>query len=236
MAPTPCEAVVLGSTSQRDAILLGKEATLVVLTGIKSQKDDYLAKASNGSLAYDFYKYALKIEYNRTKVWLGETNAINSHNQRLEQELKVDIAGRSNARKQLRTLRSGVGEAYLNLITVQYRTTGVRDLKVSADKSLWGVASGQSLNEYLRIVDMSPRQIISSEAERLLIGYQSKQKVTELSEWLSLKPMAQPGMWLSFKTTPEELSDTPMDVKFTVELTTNEGVVLTDTLDVKLVR
>lgn len=107
---------------------------------------------------------------------------------------------------------------------------------MSADKALWGVASGQSLNEHLKIVGLIPKQIISSESERLLIGYKSQQEVTSISEWLSLKPMAQPGMWLSFKTTPEELSDTPMDIKFTVELTTNEGVVLTDTLDVKLVR
>ncbi len=137
----------------------------------------------------------------------------------LEKEIELDYKGDNKSYGE-----SG-GESMAS-IDMNYRTTGILKLNIYAkDATLFGKSPGVSLNDYFNIFLYEPDFIASYETRSLVYGFRSK-KPTEISEWLSLSPMAQPGMYLLLNTVPDE---TPLSTCFIVEVETSTGLVLRDT-------
>ncbi len=108
----------------------------------------------------------------------------------------------------------------------EYRTTGVTSLNITSNQTLFGQAPGNSLNEYFHLAVISENQIISYETNELIFGCSDNLNGMSISEWLSLKPMAQPTLFLQANEVPTEL---PVTAQFTVQLTTTTGLELTST-------
>lgn len=112
-----------------------------------------------------------------------------------------------------------------NVVTMEYRTNGVKAITITADKTLFGVPAGSSLNDYLTIAKYEPDYICGTNLQ-VLYGKGDQNKPTEIASWLQLKPLAQPNMFLSLSSIPEEL---PQEVCFSVTLITDKDNTLTYT-------
>lgn len=115
----------------------------------------------------------------------------------------------------------------VNLVMIEYRVNGVKTFKITANQDLWGVSTGNILNNYFYIRRYDPNIIISAQTEKLVYGFTDRDNMPEeIDEWLQLQPLVQPAMMLMFKTVPDGL---PLEVQFTVEMETDDGLILKDT-------
>jgi hypothetical protein len=149
----------------------------------------------------------------------------------LEQQIERDFAQMN--KKSSSSPSSTEGLAYTNMIEMEYRLTGIRNFKITAlDASLFGKAEGESLNDFFDIIRYEPQIIASSETHNLLMGFTTPadELPSSIDEWLSLKPLGQPTMYLQ-PNTPLGVS-LPVEVRFAIEVETNEGAVLRDTTSV----
>lgn len=113
---------------------------------------------------------------------------------------------------------------------MEYRLDGVTDFNVYAvDTPLFGLEAGSSLNDYFRIVRYFPDFIASSQSHQLIYGFADRDKPAAIDEWLSLSSLAQPLMYLVFKEAPNDLPET---IRFVVEMVTDKGTLLRDTIQV----
>ncbi|MDR3218178.1 MAG: hypothetical protein LBU22_04230, partial [Dysgonamonadaceae bacterium] len=125
--------------------------------------------------------------------------------------------------------RSRSGKDYANRLNVEYRTTGIKQLTISAlNTVLFGKQPGESLNDYFTIAEYDPRIVISSSGNMLIYGYSHNilDFPKSVGEWLNLSPMGQRAMFLTFN---EKISDLPVSVRFVVQMETSEGLLLSDT-------
>jgi len=122
----------------------------------------------------------------------------------------------------------GVSEKdYMNMIEVEYRTTEIKSLNISAlNAPLFGKPAGEPLNDFFTIIDFEPPVIVSAPTERLVYGYSSGNYPTSIDEWLSLSPFGQAAMWLEPNRKIEGL---PLQVQFVVQMETADGLLLSDT-------
>ena len=122
--------------------------------------------------------------------------------------------------------KSSSGTSF-NIVGIEYRTNGVKSFTVSAlDAGLFGKNPKESLNENFEIIRYSPDFIASAETKSLLYGYSDTDKPTNIDEWLSLKPLAQPTIHLRFKSNPSSL---PITTRFKIDMVTDDGLLLSDT-------
>ncbi len=119
-----------------------------------------------------------------------------------------------------------VNSVETDLEMIEYRTTGVKDLRITANCKLFGKNAGEDLKNYFYISRYTPKVIISFETNAMLYGFLSDELPESIEEWLSLKPMAQPVIYLEMESIPEEL---PQTVQFTVELETSSGALISYT-------
>ena len=139
------------------------------------------------------------------------------HNSFIEEQLAT-----SYRRKEAESTASS-GDA-INLVEIEYRTDGIRNLKISATCQLWGEAPGNVLNDYFFITKYVPEAIVSSKTDKLLFGFtEEKDMPKNINEWLELEPYTAPSIRVMFNEAPPEL---PCDVQFIVEMETDEGVIL----------
>jgi hypothetical protein len=144
---------------------------------------------------------------------------LDGHNTALEQQMKEDYlkpASSSSGRK-------STSSYYTNLVNLEYRTTGVTAFSITCNKTLFGKVPGTSLNGYFYIYGLDPHQIVSYETKELIFGCNDDLDQMGLAEWLDMKPMAQPTMYLRLNSTPPEVPDT---VNFTIHVTTTAGLKL----------
>lgn len=80
---------------------------------------------------------------------------------------------------------------------VDYRTTSLKNIKITCSQDLFGVKAGEVLNEYF-IVEGYPKyhDFIISSNKQLVSG---KTTDISLSQYLSYQPMAPAGMYMRFK-------------------------------------
>ncbi len=141
------------------------------------------------------------------------------HNVALEAQLQNDY------NNPVSKLKSAKAEE-TNLIRLEYRVTGVKNLTITSTHTLFGKTPGTVITEYFTIKQLEPKQVISSKTSQLLIGYSDKDTLATIAEWLYMEPMAQPTIFLAFKTVPAEL---PAAINFIVTLETNNGKIIRDT-------
>lgn len=147
----------------------------------------------------------------------------------LEKEIEMNFKKRSNS-VQIKSIGDQSSNEYTSKIDIEYRIDGVVNFKISSlDAPLFGKPIGTSLNQYFEIFKYDPDFISSYENKRLLYGYTDKLKPTSIDEWLSLKPLAQPTMFLRLNAMPENL---PVTVRFKVDMETTDGIIISDTTKV----
>lgn len=171
---------------------------------------------------------ALLMELSSSNQLLSSGEAFDKHDAYIENQLLQSY----------RTYeRQGVtksGDA-VNVVSIEYRTTGVQTLTVSCpDQKLWSVEPGSSLNKNLKIWRYDPPHLVSYGTKKMLFGYTNDAGVfpESVEDWLSLSPMAQPRMYFLFRTVPDEA---PCVVRFEITLQTTDGKTLRDTTDEVLI-
>lgn len=97
---------------------------------------------------------------------------------------------------------------------IDYRTTPLKNIKITCSKELFGITAGETLNDYF-VVQGYPEyhDFIISSNKQLVSG---KTTDISLSQYLSYQPMAPAGMYMQFKkgvSIPANLT-----VEFTVKL------------------
>lgn len=107
---------------------------------------------------------------------------------------------------------------------IEYRTTGVQDLIITADQSFGGVAAGESVNSLFTIVEIFPEIIVNAATSEIAVDWRDVSNYpTTIDAWLSKEPLAQATMILK----PVALiTEIPEDISFTVTLSTNDGTKL----------
>ncbi len=109
--------------------------------------------------------------------------------------------------------------------TIEYRTTGVNNLVITADKSLGGIPAGESLNSLFILNDFNPKIIIDKDTKEILVGWGDTANFpTSLSEWLAHNPLAQASMVLKLSNSVSD--EIPETITFSVTLTTDTDQVL----------
>lgn len=157
--------------------------------------------------------------------WEGKSNKKRVSDRLIERELDIDFD------KNYKIYGSKSHTRALPPFFWPYRTTGIKDFKITANTTLFGEKSGNTLNKYFIIDNLSPRQIISSKTKNLVFGYSSKYEISEIEQWISINPMAPPCITFAMKDKPSEL---PAKIEFTVSMTTNDGKVLENKISVSL--
>ena len=110
---------------------------------------------------------------------------------------------------------------------LQYRFEGVTSFGITADKEFNGIAAGKELTHCFHIVRYSPSFVFNSETYELSVY--DEWRTDDISSWLAMKPLAQPGMTLMLK---EGAYCTVNDIAFTVTMTLTGGRVLRTTTPV----
>lgn len=137
---------------------------------------------------------------------------LDKHNLSLEKQLEDDY---------VRSLTPTSGSYdYTDITPWEYRTNGIEELTITCNKSIFNQAPGTVLNSYFHISSLSPQQIVSSQTVELLFGCSDNLNKMSITEWLEMKPMAQPSMRLMMNSVPSGL---PNDFVFTVKLKTSAG-------------
>ncbi len=201
--------------------LQAQDADLWVVTGTDSLARIPLIKMS--------YSPAYYLDIMQT-----DSYPLAERNHKLEQQLDNDYRTRSSysTRSQQHTRASDMMVS-TNLISWEYRVTGVKDFNIVATTPLFGQAAGTSLNRHFIISEFLPKQIISYRTQSLVWGYRSKKNVETIAKWLALQPMAPPAIVFRLNATPPEV---PAHVKFVSILETTDGKVLRDTTEMYLRR
>jgi hypothetical protein len=144
----------------------------------------------------------------------------------LEHQIEQDYKQRNSSQKTKGQLNN---DLYENLIPMEYRITGIRNLQISATVPLFGKTAGESLNDFFDIIRYDPQIIASSQTHNLLMGFSTPadELPRSIDEWLSLQPLAQTNMYFQ-PNTPLGIA-LPADVRLAIEMETEEGLVLRDT-------
>lgn len=201
--------------------LQAQDADLWVVTGT-----DSLARIPSFKMSYSPAYYL--------DIMQTDSFPLAERNHKLEQQLDYDYRTKTSysTRSQQHTRASDMMVS-TNLISWEYRVTGVKDFNIVATTPLFGQAAGTSLNRHFIISDFLPKQIISYRTQSLVWGYRSKKNVETIAKWLALQPMAPPAIVFRLNATPPEV---PAHVKFVSILETTDGKVLRDTTEMYLKR
>ena len=120
-----------------------------------------------------------------------------------------------------------------NLMSWQYRVTGISDFSITANQTLFNKPAGTNLSEAFIISSFYPTQIVSYTNDQLVWGYNDTKKIESISQWLSLKPYAPPMIALKMATIPADLPD---ETDFTITITTTDGKIIKETTHVKFAK
>ena len=121
----------------------------------------------------------------------------------------------------------------LNLIFIEYRTTPIKNIKITSSVAVNGIAPGESLNSLFTIFGYANRHDFIITADKDLITDNNKLYNIPLDQFVSYHPMAPTAMKMKFidGVTIEKSED----ATFHIEITTDDGKVLTtDTRSVHL--
>lgn len=226
----PCKLTLVNGATEKGVVTLGSQSV---------KATDYILALFSGDRMIDsIRKYCNFTTPDKTldqpeHILYFDANLV-APNLTLENQLESDYRRySSNGYKTSSSARSVYANdnniAFASIIPWPYRTTGVKNFTITALSTLFGKAPGSSLNSYFNIHDFNPRQIINYQTKQLAWGYNDVVKVQSIDQWLSLKPTAQPLMYLNPNTVPPEV---PGIVKLVVTLELENGLLTSDTTTV----
>ncbi len=177
---------------------------------------DTLPEGADYNTYADFYEFHEKLS--------TEDQQLDDSYSFLEEQMEDDYRNRVKS-----TTKSASLDA-ADIKSWEYRTTGISSFSLTCNKTLFNQSAGTSLNDYIYLYEIERSQIISYETQSLVFGYSDDLDEMSVSEWLSLKPMAQPTIYFRFKSIPEELTKGVLDsLEFTFNVETTEGLSLSVT-------
>ncbi len=207
----------LGKISPDQSVKADNFRLLIHTSNIDTLFDNYFDILSIEFTPYDFHQ-----EESLVNLWdLDPSNPV------LEDQLKTDFQF-----KETETKSSARESEAIHIFNWEYRTTGIEQFKITANKKIFGQEPGNNLNDYFEIVALEPTQIISSERKELVYGYSDWNGRMSIAQWLDFKPMAQPTMILKLNTIPAEL---PLDVEFAVLINSNNKTIVSTALQTLLI-
>lgn len=169
----------------------------------------------------DYNTYPMFYEFHQSLS--AEDQQLDDNNTSLEQQIEDDYRNRIKS-----TSESNLEGIYFK--SWEYRTTGISSFDFTCNKTLFSQPAGSSLNDFIYLHEIDMSQIISYETENLVFGYSDELDEMSISEWLTLKPMAQPTIYFRFKSVPEELNDEVIDsVEFSFKVETTDDLSLSIT-------
>ena len=116
------------------------------------------------------------------------------------------------------------GKTRTILKNISYRTTPIKDLKITSSVKIGNVEAGEALNNLLEVAGYSGRNYFIITANKDLITEKDRIYNIGIDQYLSYHPMAPAGMKLKFRDGVK--IDEPVDACFQIELTTDDGRVL----------
>lgn len=172
---------------------------------------------------------ATLFKYDGIVYFPSNSDSIGTSQPSLESEIKMSFDNymKKISKSNTKALIGNSDETSFNVFQIEYRTNGVKSFTISAlDAGLFGKNPKESLNKNFEIIRYAPDFIASTETKSLLYGYSDTDKPTNIDEWLSLNPLAQPTMHLRFKSNPSNL---PITTRFKINMVTDDGLLLSDT-------
>lgn len=109
----------------------------------------------------------------------------------------------------------------------EYRLTEIRQLTITCNHTLFGLAPGQPLNDYFNIYSMDPACIIAGNGNIVADHRQTAAMIKEglsIDEWLSYRPRSAAYFYFRLHTLPPELPVN--DVVFNFAMETVDGELL----------
>lgn len=114
-----------------------------------------------------------------------------------------------------------------NIEHVDYRISKLTGLKITCNKTLFGVNSGESLNDYIELFDFPVYHNFIISSNKQLVASDSRDiKGMSVGKYLNYQPYAPAMIFFKFKSIPIE---TPIEVMFSIELEIDGTKVITDT-------
>ena len=110
------------------------------------------------------------------------------------------------------------------LLYIEYRTTPIKDLKITSSVNIGDIRAGESLNDLFLIREYPPYQEFIITKNKDVIDAHEKLYDISVSQYLSYHPMAPAALKLKFRDDVSIAEATK--ATFTIELTTDEGNVL----------
>jgi hypothetical protein len=125
---------------------------------------------------------------------------------------------------------SGSNDSSLSdvLVIVHYCVDGISDFRITSNKEIFDIPSGQSLNQHFSIKEFYPKYVFSYADYSIVLD--SSNPNLPISDWLQVSPMVQPCMSVVLKETLEEPID---NLTFTISMTLTNGEELTATTPMK---
>lgn len=122
------------------------------------------------------------------------------------------------------SFRNYQAQTRLAIHVVDYRTTGVHNLQITANQDFAGIQAGESLNEIFAIKHFAPNIVISSKSEEIVVAWgDEKHSPKTINEWLQYEPFAQAYIQVALAAIPESI---PESIIFSIDLTTEDGSIL----------
>lgn len=113
---------------------------------------------------------------------------------------------------------------YAYLVDIDYRTTPIKDLKITASQDIFGIKAGESLNSLFLIDGYDDSHDFIITADKNLITDAEKIKGIGIDQYLYYHPMAPAELFMKLRNNVNV--NTPVETTFTLEITTDDGNVL----------
>nr|WP_319572947.1 hypothetical protein [uncultured Draconibacterium sp.] len=147
----------------------------------------------------------------------GDDLLIDEHDYEMERQIEAFL-------KRDRTLKSS-SLLYTNLVDIEYRLTGVKNLNIYSTSSLlYNNPQGTNLNEHIKITGVSNGFVFDQNKQ--LIDLTNKDM--GLEQYLGYSPIASAFMYLRFTSVPPEA---PVETRFVIEMEMTGGEILRDTTE-----
>ena len=113
---------------------------------------------------------------------------------------------------------------YASWVHIDYRTTPIKDLKITASQDISGIKAGESLNSLFLLDGYDDSHDFIITADKNLITDAEKIKGIGIDQYLYYHPMAPAALYMKLRKNVK--LSAPVETTFTLEITTGDGNVL----------
>ncbi len=112
----------------------------------------------------------------------------------------------------------------MNFVDLDYRTTPIKNLNITASQDFNGIKAGKSLNSLFVVSGYESRHYFIITANKDLITDADKIRDISIDQYLYYHPMAPASLYMKFRDNVNVSA--PVETTFRIEITTDEGNVI----------